>query len=314
MKVLVTGAAGFIGSLLVEVLRREHDVRAIDDFSVGDVRRVGDVTVEKMDVTVREQAEEMVRGREIVVHLAGFTGIPVCENNPEAASTNILVGTKYVADAAVKAGGVRQLIYPSTMAVYGVPPAHITEDTPRAPIGMYGYLRSAAEYLLLASERIDGLPVLIFRQSNIYGLGLATKRSLLNILADRVLNREPMTMIGSGDQVRNFLHVRDTVEAYRLAIGRGATGLYNLGGVETLPVRRIIAMVNETAERRLGYTVPVERKPDRGAAGRELDLTELHYDVSKARRELGFEPRLSVQDAIDELLVPEPERAGVAAP
>lgn len=301
MKILITGAAGFIGSLLVDLLRHDHEVRAIDNFSTGDVRHVGDVTVEEMDVAEPDHAAEMVQGQEVVVHLAGYTGIPVCENDPEGAARNILVATKHITDAAVKAG-VRQMLYPSTFAVYGMPPHHITEETPRAPIGMYGNLRAGAEYVLLAAQKLDGLPVVIFRQSNIYGRSIAKKRSLLNILVEQVLKREPITMYGSGDQVRNFLHVRDTANAFKLAIDQRASGLYNLGGTETISVRSIIQTVNDAAESTLGYTVPVEQKPDRGAAGREVDLSNFHFDIGKVRRELGFEPKLTVRDAVEELL------------
>ncbi len=301
MKILVTGAGGFIGSLLVDLLRQEHEVRAIDNFSVGDVRQVGDVTVEEMDAANPEHVEEMVAGRDVVVHLAGYTGIPVCENDPEGAARNILVATKYITDASVKAG-VKQVLFPSTFAVYGVPPVHITEETPRAPIGMYGNLRAGCEYILLAARQLDGLNTLIFRQSNIYGRSIARKRSLLNILTGQVLKKEPITMYGTGEQVRNFLHVRDTALAYKLAIEQGATGLYNLGGTETISVRTIIETVNEAAERLLGYSVPVEQKPDRGAAGREVDLTEFHFDISKVQQDLGFQPSLTVRDAVEDLL------------
>lgn len=310
MKVLVTGAAGFIGSTLVDMLRNEHEVRAIDNFSIGDVRQIGDVAVEDMDVTVRADVEEMVRGQDVIVHLAGMTGIPVCEKDPEGAARNILLGTKYVTDAAV-AAGVKQVLFASTFAVYGIPPQHITEDTPRAPIGLYGNLRAGCEFLLLAAQQLDGLPTVIFRQSNIYGRGLAKKRSFLNILAEQALTQQPITMYGSGEQVRNFLHVRDTARAYKLAIDAGVTGLYNLGGAETISVKSIIETVNEASQRLLGYTVPVENKPDRGAANREVELTDFHFDISKVQRELGFEPELTVRDAIEELLTREPS---VAAP
>lgn len=302
MKILVTGAAGFIGSILVDMLRNDHDVRAIDNFLIGDVHQVGDITIEDLDVTNKEHVADMVRGQEVVVHLAGYTGIPVCENDPEGAARNILVGTKYVTDACV-AAGVRQVLFASTFAVYGLPPTHITEESPRAPINLYGNLRTSCEHLLLAAAQLDGLETVIYRQSNIYGKSLARKRSLLNILAEQVLKREPITMYGSGEQVRNFLHVRDTAAAYKLAIERRATGLYNLGGVETLSILSIVESVNEAAEKTLGYTVPVDRKPDRGAANREVELTDFHFDISKVQRELGFEPKLTVRDAVEELLV-----------
>lgn len=304
MKILVTGAGGFIGSTLVDLLRERHDVRAVDNFSIGDVRQVGDVTVEEMDVSNREHVEDMVRGREAIVHLAGMTGIPACEKDPEAAARNILLATKYLTDAAIKAG-VRQFLFSSTIAVYGLHPTYVNEETPRAPVGLYGNLRAGCEFILTAATQLDGLQTVIFRQSNIYGKGLARKRSFLNLVTDQVLKREPITMYGTGEQVRNFLHVRDTVRAYELAINQESVGIYNLGGMETISIKAIIDTVNEQAQRLLGYTVPVNQQPDRGVGTREVDLTEFSFDISKVQRELGFQPRLSVRDAIEELLLQE---------
>lgn len=311
MKILVTGAAGFIGSALIDLIKDEHEIRAVDNFSIGNVRQIGHVEVENVDVAEPDLVDQVVQGQDIVVHFAGYTGIPICENNPEAAARNVLIATKLITDASVKYG-VKQVLFPSTFAVYGIPPEHITEQAPIAPIGLYGNLKAACEYVLLAAQKIDGLNTLIFRQSNIYGKGLAKKSSLLNVLTRQVLEHEPITMYGTGEQVRNFLHVRDTARAYKLAIERGITGIYNLGGSETISVRSIIDAVNETAQAKLGYTVPVETKPDRGAAKRELDLTSFDFDISKAEREIGFKPELSVRYAIEELLVSE-ENVGATA-
>ncbi len=303
MRILVTGAAGLIGSAIVELLRHDHEIRAIDNFSIGQIRQIGDVLVEEMDVANPDHVREMVRDQDVVVHMAGYTGIPVCENDPEGAARNVLVATKYVTDASV-AAGVQQVLFPSTFAVYGIPPYHITEETPIAPIGLYGNLKAGCEYVLRAAQKVDGLKVAIFRQSNVYG-DLPTKKSLLNILTERVRARQPITMIGTGEQARNFLHARDTAVAYKLAIEQGAEGIYNLGGRETLSVASIIELVQEAGQRLLGYTVPIERKPDRGAAKREVDLPDFHFDTSRVERELGFTPSLTLRDAVEEMLTKE---------
>lgn len=301
MKILVTGAAGFIGSTLVDLLRHDHDVRAIDNFSVGTVRQIGDVTVEEMDCAIPEHAEEMVRGCDVVVHLAGMTGIPQCEQHPLDASRDILVATKYVSEAAVRAG-VKQFLFSSTFAVYGQASGLVTEDTPRAPIGMYGFLRTASEHLLLAAQKLDGLNVLIFRQTNIYGKGITKKNTLLNVLADRVLNHQPITIYGTGMQARNFLHVMDTVQAYKLAIEKQATGIYNLGSTETLTVKNVADIVNDAAERILGYRVPIEQKPDRGAGNREISADNFVVDISRICHDLGFSPQRTVKGTVERLL------------
>ncbi len=301
MKVLITGAAGFIGSTLVDTLRNDYDVRAIDNFSVGHVRRIGDITVEEMDVTQLEHVEEMVCGRDVVVHLAGYTGIPACENDPEGAARNILVGTKYITEASVRAG-VKQLLFSSSFAVYGDAPTHVSECSPVAPIGMYGNLRAASEYVLLAARHLDGLNTLIFRQTNVYGKGVTTKRTVVNLLSEQVLKREAITVYGTGEQVRNFVHVLDTVRAYKLAIERGSGGLYNLGSAETLSVNDIVRTVNDASYHLLGYQVPVEHKPDRGAGKREIASTELVLDVRKVQRELGWTAEHTVRGTVEQML------------
>ncbi|GAB6137397.1 NAD-dependent epimerase/dehydratase family protein [Halanaerobaculum tunisiense] len=302
MKILVTGAAGFIGSTVVDTLYPDFkDIRAVDNFSIGTVEQIHGIEVENMDVRSEEDAKEMVKGVDVVIHFAGMTGIPLCEDKDKKAAVNNLVGTKNLVDAAVEEG-VEQFIYASSFATLGNPPKYIDEDTPTEPINFYGNLRRSCEHLINAAEELYGMKSVIFRQSNMYGKGLCEKRSLINIMADKILNKEPMTVFGTGRQIRNFLHVRDTAKAYKLAIEQEASGTYNLGGYENISVNQVVETANEVAEEILGYTVPIEHLEDRGAGKKEIDLEEFTFDISKIQNELGLDPELTVRDAFYELL------------
>ena len=302
IKILITVASGFIGSTVVNNLYAEYtDIRAIDNFSIGTVKQIKKINVNKMDVKNKKDVNNMVKDVDIIIHFAGMTGIPLCANNPQKAAENNFVGTKNLIDAAIEEG-VSKFIYASSFAVYGHPPKMITENSPIKPVSVYGNLRRACEHLVNAADELYDMSALIFRQSNMFGKGLCEKRSLINILADRILDKKPMKIFGDGTQVRNFLHVRDTAESYKIAIESGISGTYNLGGYENISVNEVVKIANEVSEDVLGYTVPVEYYKDRGPGKKEVDLDEFTYDISKLKNDTDFDPKLTVRDAFYELL------------
>ncbi|MDQ3855346.1 MAG: GDP-mannose 4,6-dehydratase, partial [Chloroflexota bacterium] len=136
----------------------------------------------------------------------------------------------------------------------------------------------------------------------VYGKALVAKRVVVNLLVEQALKREPITIYGTGEQVRNFVHVWDTAKAYQLAIERGARGIYNVAGEETISVRTLVDIVNSTSQQLLGHAVPVETKPERGAGNREVQSTSFTVDMERIKRDLGFQPEYTIERTVRELM------------
>jgi len=298
---LVTGAAGYVGSMLVhEIYPEIREVRAIDDFSEGHVRQIKDVHVERMDITDIDDVETMMEDVDTVVHLAAITGIQICEREPSRAAEVNLTGVKHIIDVGARKN-LRCIIFPSSFAVYGNPPEQITEDTPTAPVNYYGILKRATEDIVRAAEQVYGIKSLVFRQSNLFGKGLCRKRSLINASVNKILSDSPLTVIGSGEQVRDFVHVRDVVWAYTRALQTNLTGLYHLGAGVSTSVNDVFKTIATVAKDMLGIDVQIVHK-ERRVQGRQEVEAAFSFDVSKLAGDLGYRPRHSIEDAVRELI------------
>ena len=298
---LVTGAAGYIGSMLIhELYPGVSDIRAIDDFSEGLVEQIKDIRVEKMDITDLGDVERMMEGVDTVVHLAAITGIQICEREPSRAADVNLAGVKHIIDVGARKS-LRRIIFPSSFAVYGNPPEFINEQTPTAPINFYGIMKRATEDIVRSAKHSYGIEGLVFRQSNLFGKGLCRKRSLINAMTARALSGEPLTVIGTGEQVRDFVHVRDVVWAYRRALETGLTGLHHLGAGVSTSVNEVVRTIAAVAREVRGIDVQIVRQEKRVQGKQEVDAA-FHFDISSLRERFGYEPNLTVEDAVRELM------------
>jgi UDP-glucose 4-epimerase len=215
MDVLVTGAAGYIGSRVVALLQDEHpdwDVTALDNFYLGDVRQVGEVTVEHVDIRHRDELRDALSGADVVLHLAAVSGVDDCEDNPDLAYEVNVQGTNNVAWFCRRTGA--GLAFPFSMAVLGDPSEFpITVEHPRDPMNWYGRTK------LLGERAIDGFadsgfPAALFMISNLYGEHSVndrrvSKNTVINFFVERALAGETLTVYEPGTQSRNFVHVDD---------------------------------------------------------------------------------------------------------
>jgi UDP-glucuronate 4-epimerase len=304
--VLVTGGAGAIGSLLVDaLLARGDEVAVLDSFhefyprarkerNLAHARRErgfagvfeGDVRDAAFVASVFEKFAPSA-----VAHLAARAGVRPSIEDPVTYSDVNVVGTSVMLNAAARAG-VERFVFASSSTVYGERPrGEFTEDMPAdKPVSPYGATKRGGELLCHAAFATTGLPVTCLRFFNAYGPrmrpDLAIHKFAALMLADR-----PIPVFGDGSVERDFTFVTETVDGIVRALDR-ASGfhIYNLGRGSPVTVNEIIAAL----ERALGTRARRETLPP--AAG---DLPRTWASVALARAELGYDPRVSLDEGVE---------------
>lgn len=301
---LVTGAAGFIGSHLVERLVREGaQVRALVHYSsrpgYGNLDLLPDdvrtsIEVVAGDVTDASCVDEAVAGSDVVLHLAAIISIPHSYRAAEQCLAANAQGTLRVLEAC-RRRGVRRLVHTSTSEVYGsarvVP---MPETHPIAPQSPYAATKVAADALVMGLHRSFGVPTVIVRPFNTYGPRQSTRAVLPSIVAQLVSGANEL-QLGDLRPTRDFVHVDDTVAGF-LAASRveGAVGgVFNIAtGRETS-----IGDAARLAMRVVGREVPI-----RQVAARERpetsEVVRLCGDASAARATLGWKPTVALEEGL----------------
>ncbi|WP_276254277.1 NAD-dependent epimerase/dehydratase family protein [Halomontanus rarus] len=313
--VAITGAAGYIGSRVVDRLREIHPdwtITALDNMYRGQVDSIGDVDVDHVDIRNRRRLEDALEGADVVLHLAAVSGVDDCEDNADLAYEVNVSGTNNVAWFCRRTGAA--LVFPFSMAVLGDPETFpITADLPRGPMNWYGRTKLLGERAI-ESFAEGAFPAYMFMKSNLYGdhvVGetVVSKPTVTNFFADRAVAGEELTVYEPGTQSRNFVHVKDIAMAYvrgteRLldALERGDTGTetYEIAGEEDPSVMSVAETVRELAREELGVDVDVTLVEN--PRGNETLVEDFTVDISKARTELDWEPRHTVAESVRELL------------
>jgi len=304
VSVVVTGAAGFVGSHLCErFLAAGETVYGIDNYVTGDRRNLagfeGDsrFTLIEADVSSeRDAIARSVRDVTCVLHFASpASPVDYARRPLETLDVNSL-GTRTALDVA-RAHGAR-FVYASTSECYGDPLVHPQVETywgnvnPIGPRSCYDEAKRFGEALVTAYHRVHGLDVRIVRIFNTYGprMRLDDGRVVPNFIA-QALAREPITMYGDGSQTRSFCYVDDLCEGvFRLASAEGVSGeVVNVGN----PDERTIRKFAEVVCRLTGAPLQVRELPlPPDDPGRRCP------DITKARRLLGWEPRVALEDGL----------------
>lgn len=313
--VAVTGAAGYIGSRVVYQLQRDHpdwELTAIDNFYLGDIRQVGDVEVEHVDIRHRDQLEEALSGADVVLHLAAISGVDDCEEHPDLAYEVNVVGTNNVAWFCHKTGAA--LGFPFSMAVIGDPTEFpITVEMDRDPLNWYGRTKVLGESAIEDFAQ-GAFPAHLFMVSNLYGGHEidgreVSKGTVINFFVNRALAGEPLTVYEPGTQARNFVHVKDVANAFCLSVeslveerAAGTTGVqkFEIATDEDPGVMAVAELVQSIAREERGIEVDVQlvENPRSG----ETLVDEFGVDTSSAKQALEWEPNQSVRESIRELL------------
>jgi UDP-glucose 4-epimerase len=313
--VVVTGGAGYIGSRVITRLQDAHpewEVTALDNFYVGDVRQIGDVSVRHVDIRHQDELERALSGTDMVIHLAAISGVDDCDNQADLAYEVNVVGTNNVAWFCHKTGA--GLVFPYSMAVLGDPESFpITVEDGRDPLNWYGRTKLLGERAI-EGFALDEFPVHMFMKSNLYGEHdvngqRVSKGTVINFFVNRVRQGKPLTVYEPGTQARNYIHVDDIARAYVQSAERmreqllaGETGVekYEIASDEDPSVMTVAERVQRLAREELDRDVEIQliENPRSG----ETLVDEFPVDTSKAHDTLGWEPNRTITDSVRKLL------------
>jgi UDP-glucose 4-epimerase len=297
-RALVTGGAGFIGSQLVDRLVEDgYDVVAVDDLSAGRVENLTEALtagarLETADVTSADELRRlfMAHRPEVIFHLAAQIEVSRAVEDPLADATANVVGTLSALEAARACGARRFVLASSGGAIYGDATEMPTpEDAPLAPLSPYGAAKLAAEQYTALYNDLYGLSTVTLRLANVYGprQGLSGEGGVIARYCRARVDGAPAQVFGDGLQTRDYVHVRDVVDAFVAAGRSDATGALNIGtGTETtlLDLLEVLEMPAEFRDARSG------------------EVRRSVLDATAALRHLGWSAMTPLAEGLDETL------------
>jgi UDP-glucose 4-epimerase len=296
---LVTGGAGFIGSHLVErLVATGLQVRVLDDFSTGNAANLaslqGRIEVITGSVADRSTTRSAVAGCDVVYHLAALPSVVKSVEEPLACHEICATGTLACLDAARQAG-VRRLVYAASSSAYGDQPGAIrTENDALVPLSPYAAAKLAGEHYCSSCTAVYGLETVRLRFFNVFGPRQDAKSPYSGVIALFIAalcdGRTP-TIFGDGLQGRDFVYVNNVIEALCLAAQAPAAvgNVYNIGGGQSTRILDLVRHLN----RLLGTSIEPLHAPPRAG-----DVRHSEADISRARRDLGYNPAIRFEEGL----------------
>jgi UDP-glucose 4-epimerase len=305
LRILVTGGAGFIGSHLVDRLIKEgHEIVVLDNFFSGKSKNIKHhlnsrrFYAVKGDVRNPEDVKGATRNVDAVFHLAAIVSVPLSIEKPLLVNDVNARGTLNLLEASLKAH-VERFIYASSCAVYGeVNSLPINERHPTSPTSPYAASKLAAEYYCKVFYENNRLNTLCLRYFNVYG-PRQMKNSYSGVITQfiaRLKKRKPPIIYGDGQQTRDFVHVKDIIEANMLALNCQ----HEFGEVINVGTGKPTT-INQLAEVLLELSGRSDLKP-KYAPPRKGDIRDSCADIGKAKRVLGYEPKVTLKKGLRTLL------------
>jgi nucleoside-diphosphate-sugar epimerase len=296
--VLVTGGAGYVGSVLVpKLLHAGYRVKVLDLYLYGDnvldaVKGHPGLEQIKGDIRDRALLERVIPGSDAVIHLACISNDPSFELNPDLGKSINYDAFFDLVDVS-KDSGVRRFIYASSSSVYGIKDElNVTEDLPLEPLTDYSKYKAMCEDVLMA-KRTKGFTTLILRPATVCGYSPRLRLDLaVNILTNLAVNKREITVFG-GSQMRPNIHIEDMTDLYVQSLAwpdEEIDGQVYNAGYHNHTVGEIASMVKTV----VGDDVSIVTTPTD-------DLRSYHISSDRIKRDLGFEARHSIEDAVRDL-------------
>jgi len=304
-KVLVTGGAGFIGSHIVdELLADGLEVSVLDDLSSGKMKNMEkhlngkNFQFMKGDIRDERTAKQAVNDVDAVFHEAALVSVTRSVENPLLTNEVNVAGTLNLLKASSDAS-VKRFIYASSSSVYGETETLPKKETvPTRPISPYAASKLAAENYCKAFYKVYGLETVSIRYFNVYGprQTYGPYSGVITIFINRLLNDEPPIIYGDGMQTRDFTDVQDAVQASLLSLN-----CKNAVGEEFNVATGQQTTINQLAQTLLNLAGKTSLQPIH-AEPRPGDIKHSYADISKAKKILGYEPKITLKEGLNKLI------------
>ena len=296
MKSIITGGAGFIGSHLVDkLLDIGHEVIVLDNFSTGRKENLshveGRIRLVECDLSVKSDWIKEFNEVDWVFHLASLADIVPSIQNPEGYFRSNVDATFYVLEAARHAN-VKRFIYSASSSCYGIPDEYPTRESAEIRSQYpYALAKRMGEELVVHWAQLYNLPAISLRFFNVYGTRSRTSGTygaVFGVFLAQKLANKPYTVVGDGNQTRDFTYVTDIVSALIAAAESSLFNkIYNVGSDTTVSVNKIVELLG-------GDKVNIPKRPG------EPDCT--YADISKIKDDLGWYPTVSIEEGVDKIL------------
>jgi UDP-glucose 4-epimerase len=291
-KIIVTGGAGFIGSHLVDLLiENKHEVIVLDNFSTGrraNLDHVKDkIQLIECDLSVNGDWVKYFKDVDWVFHLAALADIVPSIQKPDAYFNANVNGTFNVIQAC-KHANIKRVVYAASSSCYGIPDNFPTSETsaikPQYP---YALTKRIGEELVMHWAQVYQLPAVSCRFFNVYGTRSRTSGTygaVFGVFLAQKLANKPMTIVGDGNQTRDFTYVTDVANALLSAAKSNKTEqIYNIGSGNTISINKLVDLLG-------GEKTYIPKRPG------EPDCT--YADISKIKLDLNWTPKISIEDGV----------------
>lgn len=290
--VLVTGGAGFIGSHIADMVVDHADVRILDDLSRGSRDHVPDqATLIEGDIRDEDTVERAMDGIDFLFHEAGLVSVPESLERPM--DCHEINGTATVRLLEAGRRNDSRVVIASSAAIYGHP-GHVPvpEDASKDPQSPYGIEKLSADHYVQTYAAQYGLDAVALRYFNVYGPRQSGGQysGVISAFVDQARNGGPITVEGDGEQTRDFIHVDDVVDAnLRAATIDSAETAFNVGTGTSVTINELAETVRDIVD----ADVPITHVDPRPG-----DIRHSKADISRARRELDFDPSIQLADGL----------------
>ena len=296
MKIIITGGAGFIGSHLAEFLiKKNPSVVIIDNLSTGRLENINSfkkkVKFVKADISKIGEWTNNFKNAKIVFHLAALADIVPSIKNPKKYFQSNVVGTENIATVSVNYN-VKKIIYSASSSCYGIPNKYPTPETesikPQYP---YALTKNLGEQILIHYAKIYGVQVISMRLFNVYGTRSRTSGTygaMFGVFLAQKLKKKPLTVVGDGNQKRDFTYISDVIQAFYGAMKvKKNFEIFNVGTGIPISVNKIVNLLG-------CESVKIPKRPG------EPDQT--NAKINKIQNELNWSPKISIELGIKKLL------------